>query len=183
MRTNNFKRLVVNASVAGSAGGKAASDSISINCTTFLETFRNQSAHHIVMTPELSEEWNAHQSNFTAAWLTSMITHRRFDYVEPPVNQALRDKIEKTAPNDNEIPAMRKDFHLLEAARETDRTIISLDKTARRRFARAALSIDEIRSVIWVNPDYTEEEALVWLKNGAPPEEHRHLHTWANTHL
>ena len=183
MRKNNFKRLVVNASVAGAAGGKAATDSISISCTVFLETLRNQSAHHIVMTPELSEEWNAHQSNFTAAWLTSMITRRRFDNVEPPVNQALRDKIEKTAPNENEIPAMRKDFHLLEAARETDRTIISLDKTARRRFARAAQSIDEIKSVVWVNPDYTEEEPLVWLQNGAPPEDPRQLRTWAHTHL
>ena len=183
MRTNNFKRLVVNASVAGSAGGKAASDSISINCTVFLETFLDECSHHIVMTPELSDEWDEHQSNFAATWLTSMITHRRFDSVEPPVNQALRDKIEKTAPNDNEIPAMRKDFHLLEAARETDGTIISLDKPARRRFARAALSIDEIKSVVWVNPDYAEEAPITWLENGAPPEEHRQLRTWAHTHV
>lgn len=182
MRLRDLKRLVVNASVARAAGGEGATASVSINCTTFLETFRNQSAHHIVMTPELSEEWNEHQSNFTAAWLTSMITRRRFDYVEPPVNQALRDKIEKTAPNENEIPAMRKDFHLLEAARETDRTIISLDKTARRRFARAALSIDEIKSVVWVNPVFTEEEPLAWLQNGAPPEDCRQLRTWAHSH-
>ena len=183
MPSSELKRLVVNASIARAAGGEDATASVSINCTEFLESFRTECRHHIVMTPELSEEWNEHQSNFTAAWLTSMITHRRFDYVEPLVNQALRDKIEKTAPNDNEIPAMRKDFHLLEAARETDRTIISLDKTARRRFARAALSIDEVKSVVWVNPDYTEEEALVWLKNGAIPEDHRQLRTWAHTHL
>ena len=182
MRPTNVKRLVVNASVGRAAGGEEATASVSINCTVFLETIRGECSHHIVMTPELSEEWNEHQSNFAAAWLTSMIKSSRFDLVKPPVNQALRDKIEMTTPHENEIPVMRKDFHLLEAARETDRTIISLDKPARRRFTRAAQSVDEIRRIVWVNPVHSEEAPITWLKNGAPPDDHRQLRTWAHTH-
>ena len=60
------------------------------------------------------------QSKFAATWLKSMIARKRFDYEEPPVNQALRDEIEGTAIREAEIEVMRKDFHLLEAARETD---------------------------------------------------------------
>ena len=179
MRSRDSKRLVVNASVARAAGGEEATVSVSISCTEFLETFRDECPHHIVMTPELSDEWDEHQSKFAATWLRSMIARKRWDYVEPPVNQALRDEIEGTATSENEIGDIQKDFHLLEAAQTTDHTIISLDEAIRQLFARATQGVGEIRDIIWVNPSYTEEEEpLVWLKNGAPPEEHRKLRAW-----
>ena len=179
MRSRDSKRLVVNASVARAAGGEEATVSVSISCTEFLETFRDECPHHVVMTPELSEEWEENQSKFAATWLRSMIARKRFDYVNPPVNQALRDEIEGTAISENEIEDMQKDFHLLEAAREIDHTIISLDETVRGLFARAAQHVGEIRDIVWVNPERTAgEEPLVWLQNGAPPEEHRKLRTW-----
>ena len=179
MRSRDAKRLVVNASVARAAGGVEATASVSISCTEFLETFRDECPHHVVMTPELSEEWDENQSKFAATWLRSMIARKRFDYEDPPVNQALRDEIEGTATRETEIEVMRKDFHILEAARETDYTIISLDETIRRLFARAAERVGEIRDIVWVNPERTEEEEPIeWLKNGAPPDDHRKLHAW-----
>ncbi len=175
MRSRDSKRLVVDASVAGAAGGVDATAPVSINCTKFLETFWDKCSLHVVMTPELSEEWEKHQSKFAARWLKSIIARKRFYYVEPPVNQALRAKLEETAAGENQIEKMRKDFHLLEGALETDQIIISLDETIRRIFARATQRVGEIRDIIWVNPDHTEEELLVWLQNGAPPEDHRKL--------
>ena len=169
----------MNASVARAAGGEEATVSVSISCTEFLETFRDECSHHVVMTPELSEEWEENQSKFAATWLRSMIARKRFDYVEPPVNQALRAEIEGTATSETEIGEMRKDFHLLEAAQATDQTVASLDENARRLFAQATQHIGEIRDIVWVNPERTEEEEpIVWLENGAPPEECRKLRTW-----
>ena len=171
--------MVVNASVARAAGGVKAMASVSINCTEFLETFRDECVHHVVMTPELSEEWEGNQSKFAATWLRSMIARKRWYYVEPSVNQALRDEIEGTAICETEIEVMRKDFHLLEAARETDQTIISLDENIRRLFAQASQHVGEIRDLVWVNPEYKEEEEpLDWLRNGAPPEDRRKLRAW-----
>ena len=171
MRSRDLKRLVVNASVARAAGGVEATASVSINCTEFLETFRDECSHRVVMTPELSEEWDENQSKFAATWLRSMIARKRFDYVEPPVSQALRDEIEGTATSENEIEDMQKDFHLLEVARATDQAIISLDETVRGLFARATQHVGEIRDIVWVNPErMEEEEPLVWLQNGAPPD-------------
>ena len=175
MRAKNLKRLVVDTSVACAAGGEGATDSVSINCTEFLETFRDDCPHHVVMTSELSEEWDDHQSNFAAAWLGNMIATRRFHYIELPQNKALYDKIEATAITEKEINAMLKDFHLLGAALETDQTIISLEKCVQQLFARAAQQVLEIRDIIWVNPDRTEERPILWLQNGAPPEPHRQL--------
>ena len=179
MRSRDSKRLVVNASVARAAGGVEATASVSVNCTEFLETFRNECVHHVVMTPELSEEWDENQSKFASGWLKSIIARKRFDYEDPPVNQALRDEIEGTAIRETEIEVMRKDFHLLEAARETDQTIISLDETIRQLFARAAQGVGEIRDIVWVNPEHTEEEEPIeWLQNGALPDDHRKLRAW-----
>lgn len=176
MRARNLKRLVVNASVARAAGGVDATDSISINCTKFLEIFRDDSPHYIVMTSELSEEWDEHQSNFAAEWLGNMIATRRFHYIELPQNRALYDEIEATAVHEKDINAMLKDFHLLGAALETDQTIISLDETIRKLFKQASHQVSEIQNIIWVNPDRTtEEQPIVWLQNGAPPEPHRQL--------
>ena len=71
---------------------------------------------------------------------------------------------------------MQKDFHLLQAALATDRTVISLDETVRRLFVHASQQVGEIRDIIWVNPDRTaEEQPIEWLQNGAPPEPHRQL--------
>lgn len=176
MRARDLKRLVVNASVARAAGGKGATASVSVNCTEFLETFQAESPHHVVMTPELSEEWNKHQSNFSARWLKSMIARKRFVYINPPQNSPLSDKIEITANRERDIEALRKDFHLLQAALATDQTIISLDETIRGLFKRASQQVGEIRDLIWVNPDRTaEEQPISWLQNGAPPEPHRQL--------
>ena len=173
MRARNLKRLVVNASVARAAGGEGAIASVSINCTEFLETFRDECPHHIVMTPELAEEWNAHQSNFAARWLKSMIARKRFDYITPPQDSALSGKINTTAMRERDIEALQKDFHLLQAALATDQTIVSLDETVRGLFKRASQQVGEIRSIIWVNPDKAEEYPIAWLQNGAPPETHR----------
>ena len=176
MRAKSLKRLVVNASVARAAGSVDATDSVSINYTEFLETFRDESSHHVVMTFELSEEWDANQSNFAAEWLGNMIATRRFHYIELPQNRALYDEIEATAVEEKDINAMLKDFHLLGAALATDQIIVSLDETIRGLFKRASQSVGEIRGIIWVNPDRTaEEQPIVWLQNGAPSEAHRRL--------
>ena len=175
MRSRNLKRLVVNASVARAAGGEGAIASVSINCTEFLETFRDESSHHVVMTSELSAEWTEHQSNFSARWLKSMIARKRFVHAIPQENNTLSDKIERTATAERDIEALRKDFHLLHAALATDQTVISLDETIRRLFKRASQQVGEIRDIIWVNPELAEEEPIIWLQNGAPSEAHRQL--------
>lgn len=181
MPSKDLKRLVVNTSIAWAAGGEEATASVSINCTVFLETFLDECSHHIVMTPELSDEWNRIPSRYAPTWLKTMIAKRRFFYVKSSLNQALCNKIENSTTSESDVKAMWKDFHLLEAALATDQTIISRDETVRRCFARAAQSVDEIRRIVWVNPAHSEESPITWLKNGAPPDDHRQLRTWAHT--
>jgi len=70
---------------------------------------------------------------------------------------------------------MLKDMHLIEAAKATDHTIVSLDEIVRALFINAARSVTELRIVIWANPDKTEEGCLAWLEAGAKVEKKRQL--------
>ena len=178
MRTVGSKRLVIDTDVAQASGSEEAIHPRAKHCRDFLQEVLSL-GHSVVMTPEISNEWKRHRSGFARRWRVSMDARKKVYRVNAPANEELRDEIEKTAVHENEIEVMQKDFHLLEAAWTTDQTIISLEEIIRQLFARAAQGVGEIRDIVWVNPEHTEEEEpLVWLQNGAPPEDHRQLRAW-----
>ena len=175
MRSRDSKRLVIDTDVAQASGDEDATDPRAINCRDFLKEVRSQN-HSVVMTREIRDEWKRHQSRFALEWRVSMDARRRIDRIDPPEDKELRDKVTNTARDADEIEAIEKDFHLLQAALATDQTIISLDETVRQLFKQAAQQVGEIQGIIWVNPDRaTEEQPIMWLQNGAPPEAHRQL--------
>ena len=174
MRKADSKRLVIDADVAQVSGGEEATHPRAKGCRDFLQEVLSL-CHRVVMTPEIRNEWKVHQSSFARRWRVLMDARKKVCRVEPEGDEELRDKIEKTATNKKAREDMQKDFHLLEAALETDRTIISLDETVRQHFTQAAPSVGEIQDTVWVNPERTEEQPLPWLRDGAPPEAHRKL--------
>ena len=175
MRVRDSKRLVIGTDVTQSSGDEDATDPRAIHCRDFLKAVRSQN-HRVVMTRETSDEWKRHQSRFALEWRVSMDARRKIDRINPSEDEELQDKVTNTVSDEDEIEAMQKDFHLLQAALATDQTITSLDETVRQLFKRASQSVGEIRNIIWVNPDRTaEEQPIAWLQNGAPPEPHRQL--------
>ncbi|MDE0085234.1 MAG: hypothetical protein OXU23_05945 [Candidatus Poribacteria bacterium] len=179
MRARNSKRLVIDADVVCASSNKDVQDPRPINCRDFLKEVLSRN-YRVVLTKEINDEWKRHRSGFALEWRTSMDARRRVDRIDPPEYDELQDKVTNTADNENEIEVMQKDLHLLEAAIETDKTIISLDETVRELFARATQQVGEIRGIIWVNPDMTtEEQPITWLQNGAPSEAHRQLSAYS----
>ncbi len=175
MRSRNSKRLVIDADVAQASGDEDATDPRAINCRDFLKEVMTQN-HKIVMTRKISDEWKRHQSRYALEWRASMDARRLVDRIDPLEYDELQNRVTNTADSEDDIEVMQKDFHLLEAALDTDKTVISLDQTARQLFVRASQWVGEIRRIIWVNPERTaEEEPIAWLQNGAPPETHRQL--------
>lgn len=128
------------------------------------------------MPPKLKDEWDAHKSLFARTWLTAMASRGRVIFDEVPPGKRMRREIEKAgAANQRDVAALRKDFHLVEAAIATDRTVVSLDETVRQLFMAAAQGVAAITKVVWVNPTITAEQPVTWLKNGAKPENARML--------
>ncbi len=175
MRVRNSKRLVIDADVARASGSETATHPRAEHCRDFLNAVLSLS-HRMVMTEQINNEWKNHQSRFARRWRVSMDARKKIDRIDPPENAELQAKVTTTTNNENEIEALQKDFHLLQAALLTDQTIISLDETVRQLFKRASQQVGEIRRIIWVNPDRTaEEQPTAWLQNGAPSEPHRQL--------
>ena len=76
----------------------------------------------------------------------------------------------------SEQQGMLKDAHLIEAAVDADRRVISCDDTVRRLYRRVAPKVDDLREIVWVNPTKTAgEKPIPWLRGGAPAEPRRML--------
>lgn len=180
------KRLVIDASVLRAAGSVNAVDARSRNCRDLLQAVV-RICHRAVLTPELREEWNKHQSRFALTWRRDMVQRRKTVEIMVEPDDDLRTRIE-AAPLEalrgsrlDEVAvrqrraAMLKDCRLIEAALQADRIIISRDDAVRALFATASETVTDLRRVVWVNPDHAEEECLEWLAGGARPEPSRTL--------
>lgn len=169
-------RLVVDASVATAAGRKTATEPVSTRCRDFLEALRLETGCSVVMPPKLREEWEEHQSLFARRWLTAMVSRRRVISEDVGPSSRVRREIERAAATKkSEVEALRKDFHLIEAAIATDRTVVSRDESVKRLFKAAAPAVAAIQKVVWVNPAVPAERPIEWLVKGARAESARTL--------
>jgi len=170
------KNLVIDASVACAATERITLDQTSKNCCDFLKAVLDSKYDHcLVMTPSIKEEWNSWQSTFTRKWRLAMIAKKRVKPLNIQANHDLRARLDAIAETDIEREAMWKDIILIEAAIATDKIIISRDEKARNPFQKSAISIKELREILWANPDKPEENAIEWLKQGANPDIERLL--------
>lgn len=169
------KRLVIDASIAGAAGGPDREDEDSARCSQFLIAARH-TGHKLVVTPSLAAEWVRHRTRFSTEWQADMISrHQTHDIPDDPVDQQLREQISQVAPGDGERDIMLKDVHLIEAALVTDRTVTALDNKVRGHFDRAGRTILQFRNIVWVNPIVEKEDAIAWVNAGAKAEPKRCL--------
>lgn len=117
------------------------------------------------MTKAIQAEWDRHQSVFARKWRSSMVARRKLTALDvgerPDIRQLI--KLENIGPQ--QIEAMLKDCHLIEAAINTDKRIISLDDKARELFVGLSLSVAAIKDIQWVNPTLDEEQAINWLES------------------
>jgi hypothetical protein len=129
------------------------------------------------MTRDIRNEWDKHQSRFALAWRKSMVAKRKLIPLEDlTANQVLWKRLEDSAITNKQRAEIVKDICLLEAALATDKIVISLDNnTARKFFSQATLQLQDLKEVIWVNPDCEAEQPISWLERGAPHEENRTL--------
>ncbi len=168
------RRLVIDASVARACGKEESKHPTGTRCREFLEAVRIIS-HQLVMTPDISREWGEHQSNAARKWRVQMYARKKVCWVQPEVDQRLVQTLGRVEVSESDHKAMLKDLSLIEAARATDHTVISLDEKVRGLFARASDTVTQLKRIVWANPDRSEEGVIGWLERGARPERKRML--------
>ncbi|MEM9275874.1 MAG: hypothetical protein AAGA80_23375 [Cyanobacteria bacterium P01_F01_bin.143] len=180
-------KLVIDASIVRSSGGIKSKNLGSRNCSIFLDEVR-KGLFYVVMTAKIRSEWNKHQSLFSVEyqslfsveWRAEMLQKRRIITIREQDLQDLRsileNKIKSLPEKDGNIKkAMLKDCLLIEAALATDKIVISSDKRVRNHFRKASQTIEELRDILWVNPNNEKDQAIDWLKDGAKIEPKRLL--------
>ncbi|MEI6102743.1 MAG: hypothetical protein WCP70_02255 [Methanothrix sp.] len=172
MSSAESKRLVIDASVATSTGERGQRGEL---CQAFLRVMIDETYHRLVMTREIGAEWDIHSHPFARRWRRSMNAKRRVDRPNVDHDVAFCLKIERASQTEKALVAMEKDLRLIEAARITDKRVISLDDTARSYFSAVSNQVRELRDILWVNPVNDDETPTKWLTDGAPIEVQRQL--------
>jgi hypothetical protein len=175
MARNFSKRLVIDASVARAAG--ETDHPVSKRCRDALQAVMDI-CHRLVWTPQIQAEWERHESNFAKSWRAFMVRKGKLDWLDHPEDEALRQQLRGLPVKERQRQIMEKDLHLVEAACQTDRIVLSLDKRARRQFAEACQHLKSLKNVVWVNVEQVEEDCEGWLKEGAKPEVPRQLQNY-----
>ena len=174
VKTRFSRRIVIDASVAGSAGGREDAPPHSRYCRDFLLAIR-QICHRVFMTRSVLGEWKRNESAFSRTWLVSMVAKRKRVLEDDSPREDLRAAVSSETGNQSAAAAMLKDMHLREAALKADGIVASVDKKARRLFGGAAVGLGELRKISWIDPTKSPEEVIAWLAKGADPEGYRVL--------
>jgi hypothetical protein len=149
-----------------------------------MEAMLDTEAIGCVLTPELRAEWGRHASIYSARWRAAMYSRRRVRDLPVAHDDGLRRNLARCArgiagKDPAQIPgiqsAMEKDAHLLEAAIAARGTVASLDDKVRYHFSKCAKNNHSLRAIHWVNPTRPEEDAVTWVRSGAPVEQSRTL--------
>jgi hypothetical protein len=166
--------LVIDACVARASGKENATYPTSKNCRDFFIAVLDN-GHRLVMTPDIFIEWKNHESSFARKWRLGMVARKKVTILCAVQNEEIRDKIAGCHNDENVVTILMKDMLLIEAAFATGNSVTSIDEEARLHFNSAALTVTDLRSIAWVNPDKDDETPIPWLENGAPLDAHRKL--------
>ena len=150
------RRLVIDTNIVKAAGRTL--HPTSRRCRDFLDEVLKIS-HRAVLTPELTAEWDTHQSLFALRWRADMRSKAKIVDLDRVENDEIRHQVRLTK-------AALKDLHLVEAAVATDRTVVSLDDRASQD-----LCVEATREIVWVNAVGEGGHAIYWLRTGANPKD------------
>ena len=161
MATRTSRRLVIDASLASAAGQSLHPQSR--RSRDFLSAVL-QICHRAVMTPELIDEWDRNESQFSATWRAEMRSKQKVVDLQGKGNPEIRAQLDAQAFSRSLRRSAEKDLHLIEAAVRTDNIVVSLDDRARE-----LLRLEATAKITWVNAVTEGGNAIYWLKRGAKP--------------
>lgn len=160
--------LVIDASVMRAAGSEGATAPIPKNCREILLTVLKV-CHRVGTSPKILDEWKRHQSRFAKRWLTSMYARRKV--VQCRVGEQRTRRFAEIPPEkltEQELAALLKDAHLVDAADAADKIVLSLDRSVRVILDKTVSSIPDLAHHVWIDPSLQYPEITAWLEERGP---------------
>jgi len=147
---------------------------VSSPCRAVLEAIL-EARHRIALDAEGLREWKKHRSSYARGWLVRMFARKLALLLGDVREEQLRERIRESAAKLSDRRALEKDCHLVEAALQADRVVISRDEVVRNLFRQGCSRVEELRAILWANPERGEEGTVEWVRAGAKPEKGRRL--------
>lgn len=160
---NNVKRLVIDACVAKSAGAKKR-DVCSQSCRKALDEVL-KSKMIVIFCEKLLKEWTGRHSKYSRMWLVNMRAHGRAKKIVIIRRKEYREII-KLNTTEGVQRILLKDFHIVETALDSDRSVLSRDYKARKHLHEITKLIGDIANIHWVSP--LENGCIEWIGAGIP---------------
>lgn len=168
------KRIVVDASVARSAGRVPVPGFVSSRCRAALDAMV-EVRHLIALDSEGLREWRKHRSGYAQSWLVGMFARKCVLLLGEVRDEHLRERVRCSAAKPSDGRALEKDCHLVEAALKADQIVLSRDEVVRSLFRGICPKVEELQHILWANPEAEEEGAVEWIRAGAKSENARKL--------
>lgn len=172
-------RLVIDANVAHSAGSSDVPVSLySRECMNAVL----EHDHVAVFGIKLLEEWREHASLHSRRWWRSMAARRRIESAEGDEFAVHCEPACACLEHEGWKDDLRKDYHLVQSALATDRTILSLEVRFPRYLAIACDRVRILGTLFYGNPALEGDVCIQWIKAGASVERDRSISQWAANH-
>ena len=136
----------------------------------------DKTEHKIIMTKELKNQWDMVNSMVANQFLSAMASRQRIERLNFIKNNIRNEFQNLNCPQNIRVP-LERDIHLIEAALDTDKVVISKDKKARLNFCIISDDLEDIKGIMWADPTMIEENAIIWLKNGMPKDKNKNLNS------
>ncbi len=161
-------RVVVDTNVLRSMGNEDAQVPISRLARQALDTIRTGRIK-VVYSPEIAAEWRRMaRSRHASQWRAAMTTARLWDRQEDLPHEGLRLARNRVTLTRVQANAIDEDLHIIHAALNTDRAVLSHDHEVRDALRIVAVRLASLRTTDWVSLLEQGVAAIEWLKAGAP---------------
>lgn len=123
--------------------------------------------HKLIINNNLFDEYLNHVSRSNLGWLATMRSLGKVVRIKESIkDEELRRKILDNLEFPDAKDLVEKDLHLIELALQGDSIIFSFDKRIRRHVSTIVDLVNEIRKIVWQNPEVDgEDDFCEWLKD------------------
>lgn len=161
-------KLVIDACVGAAAGSVQTQNPLGKICRDVLKKVQEKK-YLVVMQTKLEKEWLKHGSRYAKTWLIEMSNHKLLIKCNEEMDDDLRIRLEKSTDCDSTGENFRiHDYHLIQYSLASSKKIISRDRRARDRYSRSSEIVEEIRGILWINPETEPDKTIGWLDSGIP---------------
>lgn len=172
-------RLVIDANIAQSAGGlDVPSSRYSRECLNAV--LGND--HVAVFGQPLRDEWKEHSSLHSRRWWRSMVARKRIEFLDGAEFAVHLESSCACLKHDRWKEDLRKDFHLVQSALASDRTILSNEREFPKYVSIACVTVRVLSGLYYANPSLEGESCIQWIQAGAENETGRRIEAWVRSY-